>query len=57
MRERLAAADPDLRGHDAGRWCSSLTCVEETAWSGFVKGRLMARHGLLVGSLLMAPLS
>lgn len=27
---------------------------EETAWGGFVQGRLMARHGLLVGSLLTA---
>jgi uncharacterized protein len=29
---------------------------EETAWSGFVQSRLMERHGLLVGSLLTAPL-
>ncbi|HLL69680.1 MAG TPA: CPBP family intramembrane glutamic endopeptidase [Micromonosporaceae bacterium] len=27
---------------------------EETAWGGFVQGRLMARRGLLVGSLLTA---
>jgi membrane protease YdiL (CAAX protease family) len=27
---------------------------EETAWGGFVQNRLMARHGLLVGSLLAA---
>jgi len=27
---------------------------EETAWSGFAQGRLMARRGLLVGSLLTA---
>jgi len=27
---------------------------EETAWSGMVQGRLLARHGLLVGSLLTA---
>lgn len=27
---------------------------EETAWSGFVQGRLMSRHGLLAGSLLTA---
>lgn len=27
---------------------------EETAWAGFVQGRLMARHGLLAGSLLTA---
>ena len=27
---------------------------EETVWGGFVQGRLMARHGLLVGSLLAA---
>ena len=29
---------------------------EETAWGGFVQTRLMARHGLLVGSLLTAPM-
>jgi membrane protease YdiL (CAAX protease family) len=29
---------------------------EETAWGGFVQTRLMARHGLVVGSLLTAPL-
>ena len=29
---------------------------EETAWGGFVQSRFMARHGLLVGSLLTAPL-
>jgi membrane protease YdiL (CAAX protease family) len=27
---------------------------EETAWAGFLQSRLMARHGLLVGSLLTA---
>ena len=27
---------------------------EETAWAGFVQTRLMARHGLLTGSLLTA---
>ena len=27
---------------------------EETAWAGFVQARLMARHGLLIGSLLTA---
>jgi membrane protease YdiL (CAAX protease family) len=27
---------------------------EETAWAGFAQSRLMARHGLLVGSLLTA---
>ena len=27
---------------------------EETVWAGFVQGRLMARHGLLAGSLLTA---
>jgi membrane protease YdiL (CAAX protease family) len=27
---------------------------EETVWGGFVQGRLMARHGLLMGSLLTA---
>jgi membrane protease YdiL (CAAX protease family) len=31
-----------------------LNLWEETAWSGFVQTRLMARHGLLVGSLLTA---
>jgi hypothetical protein len=29
---------------------------EEAAWGGFVQSRLMARHGLLVSSLLTAPL-
>lgn len=29
---------------------------EELAWGGFAQSRLMARHGLLVGSLLTAPL-
>ena len=29
---------------------------EETAWGGFVQTRLMARHGLVMGSLLTAPL-
>ncbi|MBO3749599.1 hypothetical protein J5X84_26270 [Streptosporangiaceae bacterium NEAU-GS5] len=29
---------------------------EETAWSGFVQSRLMARHGLLYGALLTAPM-
>jgi len=28
---------------------------EELGWTGFVQQRLMARHGLLVGSLLTAP--
>ena len=28
---------------------------EETAWGGFVQTRLMATHGLLVGSLITAP--
>jgi uncharacterized protein len=27
---------------------------EETVWAGFIQGRLMARHGLLIGSLLTA---
>ena len=27
---------------------------EETAWAGFAQSRLMARHGLMVGSLLTA---
>jgi uncharacterized protein len=31
-----------------------LNLWEETAWSGLVQMRLMARHGLLVGSLLTA---
>jgi uncharacterized protein len=29
---------------------------EETGWGGFAQSHLMARHGLLVGSLLTAPL-
>lgn len=29
-----------------------LNLAEETAWSGFLQSRTMARHGLLVGSLL-----
>ena len=29
---------------------------EETAWGGFVQTRLMARHGLLLGALITAPL-
>jgi membrane protease YdiL (CAAX protease family) len=33
-----------------------LNLWEETAWGGFAQTRLMARHGLLVGSLLTAPL-
>lgn len=33
-----------------------LNVWEEAAWGGFVQTRLMARHGLLVGSLLTAPL-
>jgi membrane protease YdiL (CAAX protease family) len=33
-----------------------LNLWEETAWGGFVQSRLMARHGLLMGSLLTAPL-
>ena len=33
-----------------------LNVWEETAWGGFAQTRLMARHGLLVGSLLTAPL-
>jgi uncharacterized protein len=28
--------------------------LEETVWGAFVQGRLMARHGLLVGSMLTA---
>jgi uncharacterized protein len=31
-----------------------LNLWEETAWSGFVQSRLMARHGLLTGSMLTA---
>lgn len=31
-----------------------LNLWEETAWSGFVQSRLMARHGLLRGSMLTA---
>lgn len=33
-----------------------LNVWEEMAWGGFVQTRFMARHGLLVGSLLTAPL-
>lgn len=33
-----------------------LNIWEELAWGGFAQTRLMARHGLLVGSLLTAPL-
>ena len=33
-----------------------LNVWEELAWGGFAQTRLMARHGLLVGSLLTAPL-
>jgi CAAX protease family protein len=32
----------------------SANIWEETVWGAFVQGRLMARHGLLVGSLLTA---
>lgn len=32
-----------------------LNVWEELAWGGFAQSRLMARHGLLVGSLLTAP--
>lgn len=32
-----------------------LNIWEEAAWGGFAQTRLMARHGLLVGSLLVAP--
>src|ERR671919_835415 len=32
----------------------TLNIWEETAWAGFVQSRLMARHGLLVGSLVTA---
>ena len=30
----------------------TINIWEETAWAGFAQSRLMARHGLLVGSLL-----
>lgn len=33
-----------------------LNMWEELAWGGFVQSRLMARHGLLMGALLTAPL-
>jgi membrane protease YdiL (CAAX protease family) len=33
-----------------------LNVWEETAWGGFAQSRLMARRGLLIGSLLTAPL-
>jgi uncharacterized protein len=32
----------------------SLNLWEETAWAGFAQSRWMARHGLLVGSLITA---
>jgi membrane protease YdiL (CAAX protease family) len=32
-----------------------LNIWEETAWAGFMQSRLMARHGLLVGALVTAP--
>jgi membrane protease YdiL (CAAX protease family) len=34
----------------------AVNLAEETAWSGFVQTRLAARHGLLRGALLTAPL-
>lgn len=38
-------------------WGALLINVwEEAAWGGFVQSRLMARHGLLVASILTAPL-
>ena len=34
----------------------AVNLAEETAWSGFVQTRLAARHGVLRGALLTAPL-
>jgi membrane protease YdiL (CAAX protease family) len=34
----------------------AVNLAEEAAWSGFVQTRLVARHGLLKGALLTAPL-
>ena len=50
--------------HEAGMYLLGTLVIgallgniwEETAWGGFVQSRLMERHGLLVGSLLTAPL-
>ena len=65
----LAAASGTLESPDGG-WGSVLgdylfstfifgalliNLWEETAWSGFMQSRMMARHGLLVGSLLTWP--
>jgi membrane protease YdiL (CAAX protease family) len=36
--------------------CALINLWEETGWGGFTQSRLMARHGLLLGSLLTAPL-
>ena len=65
----LAAVSGTLQGSGRG-WLTSmafyafdilvfgtllLNVWEETAWGGFLQTRLMARHGLLVASLLTAP--
>jgi membrane protease YdiL (CAAX protease family) len=66
----LAAASGTLRSPEDGwaveaGWYLFNTLIygvllanlwEETAWGGLVQSRLMARHGLLIGSLLTAPL-
>lgn len=36
--------------------CLLVNLWEETGWGGFTQSRLTARHGLLVGALLTAPL-
>jgi uncharacterized protein len=43
-----------LYGLVLGYGALSANLWEETVWSAFVQGRLMARHGLLTGSLLTA---
>lgn len=64
----LAAASGTLRNPERG-WAAevglylfntlifgalTINIWEETAWAGFAQSRLMARHGLLVGSLVTA---
>jgi membrane protease YdiL (CAAX protease family) len=65
----LGAATGSLRTPDDG-WLTEISLYlfstlifgallanlwEETAWGGFVQTRLMATHGLLVGSVITAP--
>ena len=65
----LAAASGTLRNNPERGWASevgwylfntlifgalTLNIWEETAWAGFAQSRLMARHGLLVGSVVTA---